>query len=153
MQSKEVKRGICASHHFAVTHGGEVLYLWIFFFFSFLWLGKQLLAECDAFFVWTYITSAGLCYRVHCIRFTPFCCHTWRGGIVPLDFFFFSFLWLGKQLLAECDAFFVWTYITSAGLCYRVHCIRGDGNLHCLPWNNPEVQSHTGLAFLRVCTS
>ena len=26
----------------------------------------------------------------------PFCHHTWRGVIVPLDFFFW-FLWLGKQ--------------------------------------------------------
>ena len=45
LEPKKLKGGICLSHHFAVTHRGELLHLSIFLF---LLLIKQLLAMCDA---------------------------------------------------------------------------------------------------------
>ena len=44
-RTKKVKAGISPSRHFGITNGEKL------FKFLFLWLSKQFLAGCDAFFV------------------------------------------------------------------------------------------------------
>ena len=53
---------------------------------------------------------------------TPFSCHTWMEVNVPPGLFD---LWLGKQFLAACNAFFTWIYITkeSRGTITHLPCV------------------------------
>ena len=61
----------------------------------------------------------------------PFCCHIWKGVIVPLDFFLSG---LNKQFLSACIAVSLWTYVVNRLNIYICHCTVMHSNcyLRCL---------------------